>query len=292
MFKRNTIYYYDQETCTYVAAKATPLDVIKRIGFFVLFAIAVGLGTKVTFESFFVSFQESKQLAKHAQLMSSLEAMNTRLDQHDKRLEVFHKKNNSLYRPVVGENQISDSYWQGGRGGSARYDKTQNDLVSQTQIRLERMMFQVDLLKSSLKSVHFKVDRKEEEMKNLPSILPIRGTMISGFGNRIHPVTKHVKFHDGLDFACQTGTPIYATGDGRIDAVGFTGNGYGLNVNIDHLNGYRTKFAHMSEARVTDGQSIKRGQLIGYSGNTGMSTGPHLHYEIMHNGVKIDPIDF
>ena len=109
---------------------------------------------------------------------------------------------------------------------------------------------------------------------------------------RRHPVGGHVKFHEGLDFACDVGTPLYATGDGVVTNDTYGESGYGIHVDIDHGNGYQTKFAHMSVSKVKVGQRVTRGQLIGLSGNTGLSTGPHLHYEIMFNGTKIDPVDF
>jgi murein DD-endopeptidase MepM/ murein hydrolase activator NlpD len=184
------------------------------------------------------------------------------------------------------------SYWTGGRGGSSLYDRTDHNEVNRTQIRIERISHQINLLEKSYEDVKRKVVLTESDLRNLPSIMPVNGALISGFGFRHHPVSGQQKLHEGIDFACQIGTPIYSPGEGVVESSGYIGNGYGININIDHQNGYKTKFAHMSQALVTEGARVKRGQLLGYSGNTGLSTGPHLHYEIMHNEVKIDPIDF
>ena len=158
--------------------------------------------------------------------------------------------------------------------------------------RLDKMTFQISLLRRSLATVKSRMGAKEMELRTVPSLAPVNGTMISGFCNRVHPVTGHVKFHEGLDFACQTGTPVYASGDAIVEQADYNENGYGYCINLDHENGYRTKYAHLSEMKVSDGMRVKRGQLIGYSGNTGLSSGPHLHYEVSLNHVKIDPIDF
>lgn len=260
--------------------------------FWTVFVLGTVLLSKTAFEKFFVGFQQNEHLVEQTAHLSHLELLNKQLDNFDERLASLYEVNNSLYRPVVSKEQISNSYWNGGRGGSSLYDRTDHNLVNKTQIRIERMLHQIELLRNSYSDIGIKAALTEKDLRNLPSIMPTNGALISGFGYRVHPVSGYKKLHEGIDFACGVGTPIYAPGDGVVESSGYIGNGYGINVNIDHQNGYKTKFAHMSEAIVTDGAKIKRGQLIGYSGNTGLSTGPHLHYEIMHNDVKIDPIDF
>jgi murein DD-endopeptidase MepM/ murein hydrolase activator NlpD len=292
MLKRRSFYYYDSDTCTYVKAEATPQVVVRKMIFWTVFVLGTVYGAKMTFDNYFVSFQQSEHLTEQNEHVSHLEVLNTQLDAYDVRLADMYHKNNSLYRPVVGKSQIPLSYWNGGRGGSSLYDKTNHNLVNKTQIRIERLLHQIELLRNSYSDVGIKAALTEKDLRNLPSIMPTNGALISGFGYRLHPVSGHQKLHEGIDFACQIGTPIYAPGNGVVGPSGNIGNGYGINVNIDHQNGYKTKFAHMSEAIVSEGSQVKRGQLIGYSGNTGLSTGPHLHYEITHNDVKIDPIDF
>ena len=137
-------------------------------------------------------------------------------------------------------------------------------------------------------------------LMSIPAIQPVANVdlrrMASGYGYRIHPIYKVRKMHTGMDFSAPIGTPIYATGDGTIsddngnDKVG--GHGYGKYVVIDHGYGYKTLYGHMSKIDVRPGEKIKRGDLIGYIGNTGASTAPHLHYEVIKNGEKINPINF
>ena len=133
-------------------------------------------------------------------------------------------------------------------------------------------------------------------LASIPAIQPVSNKdlsrMASGFGYRIHPIYKTRRLHAGMDFSAKTGTPIYATGDGKIFKVSKTRKGYGNYVIIDHGYGYKTLYAHMSKFIVKKGQSVKRGETIGFVGNTGTSVAPHLHYEVHKNGRKIDPVNF
>ena len=140
-------------------------------------------------------------------------------------------------------------------------------------------------------------DRNKTDMlAAIPAIQPVANKdlsrMASGFGTRIHPIYKTRKFHAGMDFSAKTGTPIYATGDGKIEKVRRSRRGYGNHVIINHGFGYKTLYAHMSKYTVKKGQKIKRGDVIGYVGNTGTSVAPHLHYEVHKNGKKINPVNF
>jgi murein DD-endopeptidase MepM/ murein hydrolase activator NlpD len=137
---------------------------------------------------------------------------------------------------------------------------------------------------------------KEKLLASTPAIQPVANKdlkrVASGFGSRIDPVYKTIKFHAGLDFAAPQGTPIYATADGRVTTAGNTGNGFGNHVEINHGYGYETLYGHMFRIKVRSGQVVKRGEVIGWVGSTGKSTGPHLHYEVHKGGRSLDPIYF
>lgn len=292
MPSKTRTYYYDTESCTYQPARITLKSVLRRLGVLSIVVLVVGTSTWFLLADSIETSRNSQLQTQQTSLIQALERRDAVLDKYESVLQKHYDRANWLYRPMMEEDQISKSFWQGGRGGINRYDRTNVEITQRMDLRVENIRHQIDLLNNSLRTVHFKSDRKEDELKNMPSISPVNGNLISGFGNRRHPVSGRIKFHDGLDFACPSGTPLYASGNGVIEAVGYTQNGYGLNVNIDHQNGYHTKYAHMSKAVVENGQRIKRGQLIGYSGNTGLSTGPHLHYEVHYQGVKVDPVDF
>jgi murein DD-endopeptidase MepM/ murein hydrolase activator NlpD len=142
----------------------------------------------------------------------------------------------------------------------------------------------------------FEITKEKQKMlKAIPSIQPINNRdltrIASGFGMRMHPIYKILKMHKGMDFTAPIGTEIYATGDGVVEKVGWTG-GYGKTILINHGYGYKTRYAHCSKFDCKKGQKVKRGDHIGYVGNTGQSTGPHLHYEVFKNKRQINPVNF
>ena len=137
-----------------------------------------------------------------------------------------------------------------------------------------------------------KLKQKSTELRHIPSIRPVKGSLVSGFGQRSHPLLKIDKMHQGMDFAAEIGTEVTATGDGIISFAGTSQNGYGVHVDIDHGFGFETRYAHLSKIIVASGKYVKRGQVIGYTGNSGLVKGPHLHYEIMVNGKKVNPVDY
>ena len=125
----------------------------------------------------------------------------------------------------------------------------------------------------------------------IPSVYPTFGEITSGFGLRIHPILDELEFHSGIDIANQIGTPVYATADGVVRQISYE-NGYGKRMFITHQDGYETQYAHLYSYQVKEGDSVRKGQIIALMGNTGMSTGPHLHYEVIQNGDKLDPSPF
>lgn len=150
--------------------------------------------------------------------------------------------------------------------------------------------------RKSYDEVNNLLKNKEKLLAHTPAIQPVSNKdlnrIASGFGYRIDPIYKTTKFHPGLDFAAPQGTPIYATADGNVSTAGNSGNGYGNHVIINHGYGYETLYGHMVRIKTKNGQAVKRGEVIGWVGSTGKSTGPHLHYEVHKNGQKIDPIYF
>lgn len=294
-FKKRPVYYYDSETCTY---HKEVLTVSQRLGkassYFILTAI-FSIGALLAYEFYFHQFKEQKLASENSLLIEELAGLNEKMDEFDTVLETIHERESGLYASIMESEAISSQVWKGGRGGTDRYDLRDSELPERMGVRLELLKYRLTKLKGSLTKVQSQATKKTEQLRTLPALRPVNvmeSTFISGFGMRIHPVTGHGHFHAGLDFACPSGTPIYATGNGEITFAGASGHGYGNYVDINHGNGFLTKYAHMSKVIVEVGQNVKRGDLIGYSGNTGLSTGPHLHYEIERNGEKVNPLDF
>lgn len=292
MVFRKATYFYNTDTCSYERVSFSWGNFFKNLGILIGFGGATALLTYVMFTFVLVDFKEDFLLEKNTNLISLIDEMNQQLDTQEHKLQELRSRDNGIYLPIIGEKGISRSAWEGGRGGSAGFRARNLSPAEQMQERIRTLHHQVNLLGRTFAAIRGRAGLKEEELKNIPSLCPVNANMISGFGNRIHPVTKRVKFHEGLDFACTTGTPIYASGNAVVETAGYNEHGYGININLDHQNGYQTKFAHLSKILVEEGQRVTRGELIGYSGNTGMSTGPHLHYEVSYQGVKIDPLDY
>lgn len=212
----------------------------------------------------------------------------------------LENRDNHVYREIFEADPIPDS------ARSKQIEKQQevrlaermedNELAFSIASTLDKLMNRITVQKKSYQEIEAMIRDKEKMLAATPAIQPVSNKdlkrVASGFGYRIDPVYKTVKLHAGLDFAAPQGTPIYATADGVVRLAGNTGNGYGNHVIINHGYGYETLYGHQYRIKAKVGQRVKRGELIGWVGNTGKSTGPHLHYEVRKNKRHIDPIYF
>jgi murein DD-endopeptidase MepM/ murein hydrolase activator NlpD len=173
----------------------------------------------------------------------------------------------------------------------------QSKILEDLTFRISALMVRIQKQKEVLDEITRLSKNKEEMLQSVPAILPVdkndlRRSVFSGFGWRIHPIYKTSEFHPGIDLTALQGTPVYATGNGIVERADNLAQGYGNHIVIDHGFGYKTLYAHLSRFACKPGQKVKRGQLIGYVGSTGLSTAPHLHYEVIHNGEKVNPVMF
>ena len=186
----------------------------------------------------------------------------------------------------------------GGHNSFEEFEKygSLGELVMNTSNKLKKIQKQLYIQSKSYDEIAQLIKTRDEYWASRPAIQPVSNKdltrLASGFGYRIDPIYKTRKFHQGIDFTAPSGTPIYATGDGTVIRAQRLRTGYGQNVIIDHGYGYRSLYAHMSKISVRKGQKVKRGQIIGKVGSTGKSTAPHLHYEVIKNGRKLNPIEF
>lgn len=295
-------YYYDTETCKYERVKTRTSDIIvNAMGIFFL-ALFMGAAMYVSFTNYFES-------PKDLMLKNEIENLEYYYSQKEKevndlttRIENMENRDDNIYRVVLGAEPIEKSVRNAGIGGSDRYadikDKNLNheDMLISLHEQIDQLRRKVYIESKSQDEVVTLAENKEKLYAAIPAIQPISNKQLvalaSGFGIRIHPVYKLRKMHTGIDFAASIGTPIYATADGKVITVDVKFSGYGKLIEIDHGFGYRTRYAHMHEFAVRSGQNIKRGDLIGYVGNTGLSTAPHLHYEVLINGSQVDPVHY
>lgn len=244
---------------------------------------------------------KEKQLQREiAELILQYELLNTRMNEVTEVLDDIQERDNNVYRTIFEAEPIPASIRKAGFGGVDRYKELQgyknSDLMVETTKRLDRMGKQLYIQSKSFDEVVKLVKSKAKLLSSIPAIQPISNDDLrhqpSGFGWRTHPIYKTPEFHPGMDFAAAQGTEIHATGDGVIERADGSAQGYGNHVVINHGYGYSTLYGHMVKFVVRVGQQVKRGQLIGYVGSTGLSTAPHVHYEVHKNQEKVNPINF
>jgi murein DD-endopeptidase MepM/ murein hydrolase activator NlpD len=217
----------------------------------------------------------------------------------DEDLSSLEQRDNSIYRSIFEAAPLPDSIREGkpATNRKSKYAYASNEaLISAIEGKLESLRNRVSMQSRSYDTLQHLVETKEQMLAAIPAIQPISNKELSriasGFGYRIDPIYKTPKLHTGLDFTATTGTPIYATANGTIASTNFEEKGYGNHVIINHGYGYQTLYGHMVRIKVRPGNTVKRGEVIGWVGNTGKSTGPHCHYEVIRNGNKIDPIHY
>lgn len=294
-----TKYHYNSHTLKYEKVKtSTRIWALRALGFLTSsFACAISL-LYIGFT--FIDSPKEKQLQREVDQMAlQYSIMQERLKQIDAALENMQHRDDNIYRVIFEADPIDPDVRMAGFGGINRYKNLEHfsnsDLMIETAKKLDYISKALYVQSKSYDELTEMAKSKTEMMASIPAIQPVdsRKTRagISGFGIRIHPVYKIRKMHAGIDFTAPAGTAIYATGNGRVEAVGVDG-GYGRRVVINHGYSYKTLYGHMSRFAVKVGQAVKRGDLIGYVGNTGTSTGPHLHYEVHKNDKPVNPINF
>lgn len=295
-------YYYDTETCKYERVKTRTSDVIVNgLGIF-FFTLLLAYGIYTLFSTYFESPKELMLRNEVNELKYYYSKLNQEVGILDKTMQGLEHRDDNIYRVVLGAEPIDKSVRDAGVGGVDRYseirgkDILHEDIIVALHEKVDKLRRKIYIESKSQDEVVQKAENKEKLFAAIPAIQPIANKQLialaSGFGMRVHPVYKVKKMHTGIDFAAPIGTPIYATADGKIEEVNIRFSGYGKMIVIDHGFGYKTRYAHMHEFAVRQGQHIKRGELIGYVGDTGLSTAPHLHYEVLMNGVLINPVHY
>lgn len=293
-------YYYNTHTLRYEKLE-TPLRVklLRVFGFIAAAIVTAGIISYFAFR--FVGSPKEKILQRRNEVMlDKYNEMNDSLNSMQLQMHELEKRDNDVYRAIFEANPIPDSV----RAKAIELKEEiafveslkDNVLVSSIHSSLNNLSNRIHAQKISYAEVDQLVKSKENILSHTPAIQPVSNKdlsrIASGFGYRIDPVYKTTKMHPGIDFTAPQGTPIYATADGTIDVAGNAGNGYGNHVVIKHGYGYETLYGHMVRVKARKGQTVKRGEVIGWVGSTGKSTGPHCHYEIHFRGDKIDPIYF
>jgi murein DD-endopeptidase MepM/ murein hydrolase activator NlpD len=295
-------YYYDTESCKYVRVKTKTGDVFLNILGVVSLTMSMAVGLLMLYSNYFESPKELMLRNEVKEMEFYYQDLTQKVENLDKILAAMSYRDDNIYRVVLGSEPIDKSVREAGVGGSERYsdiltkDIDHEETIVKLNESVDKLRRKVYIESKSHDEIIQLAENKEKLFAAIPAIQPIpkKSTVVlaSGYGIRIHPIYKVRKMHHGIDFAAPIGTPIYAAADGTIDNVEISFTGYGKKVEIDHGFGYRTRYAHMHMFVVRNGQHVKRGDLIGYVGDTGLSTAPHLHYEVFINGAQVNPIHY
>lgn len=293
-------YYYNTNTLRYEKL-VVPFRVklLRILGFLAAAAVTALIIVMLGFQ-LLDSPKEMLMRQENQRIREDYVLLNTKVKAMQQQVADLEKRDNHIYREIFEANPIPDS------ARAKRMEKQKevkltegmedNELAYSVAAVIDNLDNRMAFQKKSYDDIEQMIKNKEKLLAATPAIQPVSNKdlsrIASGFGYRIDPVYKTVKMHAGLDFAAPQGTPIYSTADGVVKLAGNTGNGYGNYVVINHGYGYETLYGHQYKIKVRSGQRVKRGELIGWVGSTGKSTGPHVHYEVHKNGQHIDPVYF
>ncbi|MBB1150035.1 M23 family metallopeptidase [Myroides sp. NP-2] len=295
-------YYYDSEKLAFHRIRPKSSKRIVNILLFILSAAAFGLlGLFILINASILATPKEKMLEREvAEFKTNYTLLNKKIDLIAEVLDELEVRDNEIYRAYFNTAPIPAEQRRAGLGGLNRYKEfknLQNDkLLRLTTEKVDIIAKQTAIQSRSLDDIINLAKGKEKLLAAIPAIQPVKNEslkhMASGYGYRSDPFTKIKKFHAGMDFSVNIGTPIYATGDGRVTRANNQLPGYGNLIEIEHGYGYQTRYAHLSKYNVTQGQTVKRGDIIGYAGSTGRSSGPHLHYEVHYKGNPVNPLNY
>lgn len=290
-------YYYDKKSLSYKRIEKTWKHRLKNISVFMFASAFFGLIMVIAAFNFFDSPKEKMLKRELDKLKLQYELMDKSLNQISAVLENIKDRDDNIYRVIFEAEPIPNSIRKAGIGGVNRYKNLEgfdnSEILVSTAKKVDQISKQLYIQSKSFDEVIEMAQQKSDMMASIPAIQPVKNKELkriaSGYGRRIDPYYKKLKFHYGVDFSAPQGTPIYATGNGKVSKTKRSRRGFGNHIVIDHGYGYESLYAHMTKYTVRKGQKVKRGDIIGYVGSTGKSTAPHLHYEVHKDGKKINP---
>lgn len=298
MAKKKYIYRFNQHTLSYEKVAVTGRDRLRRISSTMLVGLAFGVALSVLVYHLIDSPKERALKREIAQYRHQLKALNDQVSRDNVVLADLESRDSAVYRTLFGAPPIREDLRkpQWGDYENLKGYNCGREIEYVTR-RADTLSQRLYAQSKSLDEVYRMVGSKQQRMAAMPAIMPIpkdQCQLVSGFGMRYHPILHYRRMHTGVDLTAQKGTPVYATADGQVKVAGRGEgtSGYGICVVIDHGYGFQTLYGHLSSVKVSSGQRVKRGELIGNVGTTGLSRGNHLHYEVIQNGGKVNPVYF
>jgi murein DD-endopeptidase MepM/ murein hydrolase activator NlpD len=295
-----TKYKFNSESLSFDKIRLGFKEILARALAFFVGSLIIALVYYLVFALFFDSPKEKMLKREIDQLTLQYNLIHKEMSNLDVIIRQLQETDDNLYRTIFEAEPIPSTLRNGGSGGVNRYKELEgydnSDIVIETTKRLDMIRKKIYVQSKSFDELKVLASSKEEMLRSIPAIIPISHKDLtrtaSGFGYRIHPIYKIIKFHTGMDFTAPLGTDVYVTGNGIVKEVLRSKRGLGNHIVIDHGFGYSTVYAHLDNFNVRPGQKVKRGDVIGYVGSTGLSVAPHLHYEVLLNGTNVDPVNY
>ena len=296
---RNVYYKYNEKTKTYDRVYPNLRNRLLTYLRNILFLLLGVTGYLATILILGTPESVADLRTENAHLLSQYRVLQKRLDESLEVMEDIRQRDDNLYRVMFMAEPISKDVRNATYTGTNRYEELEKlenaDLVIATTQKMDMLARQLYIQSQSFDEMVEFYKNHEDMLSHLPAIQPITNKdlkrMASGYGYRIHPIYQTRIFHEGMDFSCDIGTPVYATADGVIKKARWE-RGYGYLVTIDHGYGYETRYAHLKSFKVRAGQKVVRGEIIALSGNSGQSSGPHVHYEVLQKGRPVNPANY
>ena len=296
---RKVYYIYNPKTRTYDRVYPTVRQHVMSLLRSLFVGMGFGVGAFLLFLWIFGTPSEKELRIENSRLQAQYDVLSHRLDEALTVMKDLQQRDDNLYRVMLQADPIADPVRRASYGGTNRYEELMDlanaDLVVNTTQKMDMLDRQLYIQSQSFDEVVKLCKENDEKLKCIPAIQPVANKDLkytaSGYGLRIDPIYNTTKFHEGMDFSANIGTPVYATGNGVVTKAGWQ-SGYGKIIKIDHGYGYETWYAHLNDMDVRVGQKVVRGQVIGEVGNTGKSTGPHLHYEVHVKGRVVNPVNY
>lgn len=242
-----------------------------------------------------LSYDEISLRAKNRELEGQYQVLATQVSQMSTKLQIVENLDDSLYRSLLGQTPLDSTVRKAGRGGHPNPSANYSELIRNTARDINKLDARLILEQQSLIKLSVDARKNADRLLHLPAIMPVSNKDLSytgsGFGRRYHPILKIWRMHEGIDFISPHGSDVIATADGVVSSARRSRT-FGRVIEIDHGYGYKTIYAHLKGFNVKKGQKVARGDVIGWVGNTGLSAGTHLHYEVHKNDREVDPVHY
>lgn len=293
-------YFYDAEKCEFIPVNYdTKNKLVHSLSFWLINGIVFAVIGLSLLTKLIATPAEIALKYENRALISQLKHAEVSIIDMEKHLSEISDLDNEMYRAILGLDPVSEDMRMAGTGGADIYSqfdyhsKEASAILRSTASRLDRLERRIGIQKLSFDEIKSFYNSNQNRLRNVPAIKPVNGIILSGYGMRLHPVLNYRRMHEGIDFRAEMNSEVHATGDGVVKFAGRRGT-YGNLLEIDHGFGILTRYAHLNRFAdgVKAGTKVVRGDIIAYSGSSGLSQGPHLHYEIINNGRQINPLQY